>query len=113
MGSMHVEFSDDIEQYAGAVLPFLEHDPVRCNVPLSVIANTRAGASAVHGSWVCDDEELVVGTASWTPPFELLLSTMTEAAALVIAEAWAGWFDRGLGGVVGPEAVARACAQHL
>jgi GNAT superfamily N-acetyltransferase len=122
---MNVQFTDDIELYAAAVLPFLERDPVRCTVPLTVIANVRSGLlDTFTGSWVEEDSGAVVGTASWTPPFELLLSLMTPNAAEILADAWAEHVQgfggvlgpggvRGPGGVLGPREPAEACARRL
>ena len=111
---MSVEFADDIESYARAVTAFLERDPVRCTVPLSVIANARNGlVDTFTGSWVTGDDGAVVGAASWTPPYELLLTPMPVAAALAVADAWVVRFGTDLTGVVGPHEVAHACVQRL
>jgi hypothetical protein len=110
---MRLHFTNDVDVYADRVLPFLERDPVRCTVSLTVIANVKSGITdAFTGSWVEDDAGAVIATASWTPPFDLLLSPMTPDAARVVA---AGWAPRvgSFGGVIGPRVSAAACAQRL
>ncbi|MDX6287006.1 MAG: hypothetical protein QOG53_2491 [Frankiales bacterium] len=110
---MNVQVTDDVEVFAAAVTPFLELDPVRCSVPLTVIATVRSGLVDVGTySWVEDDNSDVVGTASWTPPYELLLSPMPEAAAVAVADAWASRVTD-FRGVVGPREVVDRCAQRL
>jgi predicted GNAT family acetyltransferase len=109
-----VEFTDDVESYADAVTAFLDRDPVRCTVLLTVIANARLGLTDMFtGSWVTGADGSVVGVASWTPPYDLLLSPMSVDAAQTVADAWAGKFGTDLTGVVGPREVIEPCVQRL
>jgi GNAT superfamily N-acetyltransferase len=112
-GSMDVRFTGDIEEYATRVTPYLEQDPVRCTVSLSVIETYRAEPlpDAALFSWV-EADGAVVATASVTPPYALLLSPMSVDAAVLIGRAWA---ERraDLPGVVGIPDAAAACAEVI
>jgi hypothetical protein len=108
-GAVRVE---DVEMYTETVGAFLKRDPVRCTVPLTVIESVRAGDpydAAPVWSWV-EDGGQVIGTASWTPPYDLLLSPMPEEAVDAVALAWRG---RAVPGVVGPRPAVDRCALHL
>jgi GNAT superfamily N-acetyltransferase len=110
--AVQLQFMDDVEVYADTVGTFLERDPVRCTVSLTVIDSVRAGDpydSAPVWSWV-EDSGQVIGTALWTPPYHLLLSPMPEQAADAVGLAWRG---RGVPGVVGPLPAVDRCAARL
>ena len=84
---MRVESTDDRVRYRAAVSGLLEADPLRNTVPLGLLASHRGGAAATYLSvWDGDD---LVGTAMCTPPWQLLLGTMPDAAVAAVAEAFA------------------------
>jgi predicted GNAT family acetyltransferase len=114
---MHVHSSGSVDEYASAVHAFLEQDPCARNVLLSIIESVRAGAGSYTAPasfwWVTGDSGAVVGAASWTPPYALLVSGMPLEAAPDVA---AAMVERARAlhlqphGVNGPEAAARAVA---
>ncbi len=87
---MRIHSTGDVDEYANAVLRFLEADPCARNVLLSVIDSVR-DAPTVYAApasfWWVTDLESVVGAASWTPPFPLLVSSMPDGAAPGLAAA--------------------------
>ena len=99
------------------VQPFLEEEPCARNVLLTIIESVRIGSAAYSGPpsfwWVSTDTGAVVGAASWTPPYALLVSDMPLEAAPGIAEAM---IQRAAGvgiwppGINGPEVAAGAVA---
>ena len=113
---MHLHSTGDVDEYAAAVRTFLEAEPCERNVLLSVVDSVR-DAPAAYASpasfWWITDSGGVVGAASWTPPFPLLVSSMPDAAAPGLA---AAMLERAasLGvrppGVNGPVGAARAVA---
>lgn len=78
---MRCRLTDDVEVYAARAGSLLAAEPVVNNVALTVIEEARAGryAEAVF-AWVEDPGGAVVGAASHTPPFRLLLPIMPGAA---------------------------------
>jgi predicted GNAT family acetyltransferase len=114
---MRVHTSDSVDEYASAVRTFLEADPCARNVLLSVIDSVREGSASFSAApsfwWVSTDSGDVVGAASWTPPYALLVSSLPEDAAPALA---AAMIQRAAAagirppGVNGPEAGAGAVA---
>jgi GNAT superfamily N-acetyltransferase len=115
---MHIHTSASVDEYAPAVQAFLEADPCARNVLLTVIESVRTGSAAYSGPssfwWVSADTGAVLGAASWTPPYALLVSDMPleaapQMAAAMIARATAVgiWPD----GINGPEIAAGAVAE--
>jgi predicted GNAT family acetyltransferase len=114
---MRVHSSGSVDEYASSVRAFLEQDPCARNVLLSIIESVRAGAGSYSAPpsfwWVTDDSGAVIGAASWTPPYALLVSDMPLEAAPEIAAAMvkrASALHLQPHGVNGPEAAARAVA---
>ena len=111
--------SADVEQYAAHALAFLEGDAVERNVLLTVIQQARqrwAAWTAPPQFWWMTAGGDVVGAASWTPPFALLVSGMPpEAGAIVAAAALQHARDLAipLPGVTGPRETSRAVADAI
>ncbi|MFI7702375.1 GNAT family N-acetyltransferase [Nonomuraea sp. NPDC049480] len=81
-------FTSDVEEYAAVAEPFLLGDPVGNTVPLTVLANLRAGMPAKDarfGWWTVDGE--VRGAAFRTPPFPIGLAVMPVDAIAPLVEA--------------------------
>jgi predicted GNAT family acetyltransferase len=114
---MHIHSSDSVEEYAAAVQAFLEKDPCARNVLMTVIESVRTGSAAYSAPssfwWVSTDTGAVVGAASWTPPYALLVSDMPLEAAPGVA---AAMIERAAAlhiqppGINGPEVAAGAVA---
>ncbi len=114
---MHIHSSDSVEEYATAVQAFLEKDPCARNVLMTVIESVRTGSAAYSAPssfwWVSTDTGAVVGAASWTPPYALLVSDMPLEAAPGVA---AAMIERAAAlhiqphGINGPEVAAGAVA---
>ena len=108
--------SGDVDEYAAHVTPFLEHAAVERNVLLTVIEQARqrwAAWTAPPQFWWMTSGGNVIGAASWTPPFALLVSSMPEAAtAHMAASALQRATELGieLRGVSGPAGTALAIA---
>ena len=109
--------SAEVDEYAAHVTPFLERAAVERNVLLTVIEQARqrwAAWTAPPQFWWMTAEDMVVGAASWTPPFALLVSSMPNAAATHLAAAAlqrATELGIELRGVSGPSATALAIAE--
>ncbi|WP_188192279.1 GNAT family N-acetyltransferase [Nonomuraea sp. SYSU D8015] len=91
-------FTSDVEEYAAVAEPFLLGDPVGNTVPLTVLANLRAGMPAEDarfGWWTVDGE--VRGAAFRTPPFPIGLAVMPVEAVAPLVEA----LDREITALVG------------
>jgi GNAT superfamily N-acetyltransferase len=108
--------TDDAETYASAVIGFLEAEPCRRNVLRSVLEMVRGGEAVLTAPaqfWWATDGEGVVAAASWTPPYHLLVSELSDAVAAALVTS-AGAHARGLRvpvpGVTGPSAAARLVA---
>lgn len=108
--------TQEVDDYAAHVTAFLEREAVERNVLLTVIGQARrrwaAWTAPPQFWWVTADDD-VVGAASWTPPFALLVSAMPDAAAAQLAGAAtqrAAELGIALRGVSGPIATARAVA---
>jgi len=97
--SWHV--TDDVETYAGHVLPALEASPVVHTVPLSILHRLRT-----LGGWT--DERAALcwsddgGIALMTPPFDLYVAVLPRGSGSDLAAALA---TRTVPGVNGDEAV--------
>ena len=113
---IQVHTTGDVEAYAAAAEPFLKADPCARNVLLTIIGIVRAAPgtySAAPSFWWVTNEEAVIGAASWTPPHNLLVSSMPLLAVPDLAEAAvkrAAAMGLSPNGVVGPALPARAVA---
>ncbi len=113
---MQVHSTTSVEEYASAVTRFLEEEPCARNVLLSVMDSVRVASSAYSAPpsfWWVDDSGAVVGAASWTPPYQILVSSMPLEAAPAMAAAMverAAALGIDPAGVNGPEASAGAVA---
>lgn len=111
-----VHTTGDVEEYAAAAEPFLRADPCGRNVLLTIIGIVRAAPGTYGGApsfWWVTNADAVIGAASWTPPHNLLVSSMPLAAVPDLAEAAVKRAEAvGLrpNGVVGPALPARAVA---
>src|SRR5476651_2649313 len=87
---MRVHSTDDVDEYATAARPFLEAEPCARNVLLTVIDTVRSAPtsySCAPGFWWVTDADTVVGAMSWTPPHNLLVSSLPPEAAPGLAAA--------------------------
>ena len=87
---MDVHSTGSVEEYATAVTTFLEEEPCARNVLLTVIESVRTSSgafSAPPSFWWVDDSGTVVGAASWTPPYPMLVSSIPPQAAAPLAAA--------------------------
>jgi predicted GNAT family acetyltransferase len=87
---MRVHSSDSVEEYASAASAFLEAEPSARNVLLSIVQMVRAvpdAYSAPVSFWWITDGPAVVGAASWTPPWHLLVSSLPAAAGPALSDA--------------------------
>ena len=114
---MRVHCSNSVDEYESAVRPFLEQEPCARNVLLSVIDSVRGSSASFSAPpsfwWVSTDSGEVVGAASWTPPYALLVSSVPDEAAPALAASMIQRAaDAGIKppGVNGPEAGAGAVA---
>ena len=112
---MRVHATGDVEEYAAAAETFLRAEPCARNVLLTVMDIVRTAPSiySAPSFWWITDAGAVVGAASWTPPHDLLVSSMPpEATAGIAAAALERATGLGIrpGGVVGPASSARAVA---
>jgi hypothetical protein len=116
---MQVHTSGDVEEYAASVEAFLRADPCSRNVLLTVIDLLRAAPwtyPVTPSFWWITDSGSVVGAASWTPPHNLLVSSLpTETAEDLATAATHRATELGLRlrGVSGPADSARAVAAAL
>ncbi|MGP3961509.1 GNAT family N-acetyltransferase [Nonomuraea sp. 3N208] len=81
-------FTSDTEEYAAVAEPYLLGDPVGNTVPLTVLANLRAGMPAKDprfGWWTVDG--VVRGAAFHTPPYPIGLAVMPVEAVPSLVEA--------------------------
>jgi predicted GNAT family acetyltransferase len=113
---MRLQSSDSVEEYLGAVSAFLEADPCARNVLLSIVHTLRTTPDAYGAQvsfWWITDGNAVMGAASWTPPWHLLVSSLPAAAAPQLARAVVGRAESlglRLRGVNGPSEAAHAVA---
>ena len=116
MQGVQVHSSFDVEEYAAAVIPFLEAEPCVRNVPRWIIELARRGTggwSAPSRFWWFTDDVGVVGAASWSPPYSALVTSMPETAAAILVEelaAHARATGQVLTGVNGPLPLPRTLA---
>ncbi|MFG1705173.1 GNAT family N-acetyltransferase [Nonomuraea sp. M3C6] len=81
-------FTSDVGEYAAVAEPFLLGDPVGNTVPLTILANLRAGMPAkdpYFGWWTVDGE--VLGAVFRTPPHPVGLTGMPVEAVAPLLEA--------------------------
>lgn len=101
--------TEDLEEYAGAVLPLLHAHADRHTVSLTVIENLRAGfrmpGRPLFGYWT-EDDGTVTGAGSHTPPYELLLADMPAEAVGPLVDALLA-VEREPPGVNGPDTLAQ------
>lgn len=84
---MRCQLTDDVEAYAVQAGPLLEAEPVANNVALTVIEGARAGRyDDALFACVEDSGGVVVGAASHTPPFSLLLPLIPMAAVDAVCD---------------------------
>jgi predicted GNAT family acetyltransferase len=113
---MRIHSSDSVEEYAHAVSAFLEAEPCERNVLLSIVPMVRAtpdAYSAPASFWWITDADAVMGAASWTPPWNLLVSSLPSAAGPELAGAVSKRADSlglRLRGVNGPAEAAHTVA---
>jgi predicted GNAT family acetyltransferase len=113
---VRLEATDDVETYAAATLPFLESEPCSRNVLRWLVELARdggAGWSRPSSFWWIEDEGAVAGAATWNPPFNLLVSSMPDGAAALLASAVvtrAAALQQAVNGVTGPKAAAGSVA---
>ncbi|UBU11194.1 GNAT family N-acetyltransferase [Nonomuraea gerenzanensis] len=84
-------FTSSVEEYAAVAEPFLLGDPVRNTVPLTVLANLRAGMPVKdprYGWWTVDGE--IRGAVFHTPPFPAGLFAVPVEAVAPLLEALDG-----------------------
>jgi predicted GNAT family acetyltransferase len=120
---MGVHSSDSVEEYASAVSAFLEAEPSARNVLLSIVHLVRDAPDAYSAPvsfWWITDRGAVVGAASWTPPWNLLVSSLPAAAGPELAGAVSRRAESlalRLPGVTGPTEAARtvalACGRNI
>jgi len=87
---MRVHCSDSVEEYASAVTAFLEAEPSARNVLMSIVQMVREAPDAYSAPvsfWWVSDGDAVVGAASWTPPWHVLVSSLPSAAGPELAAA--------------------------
>jgi len=86
---MQVHATGDVEEYAAAVLPFLEAEPCARNVLRWVIDLVRAGHGPTDPAsfWWVDGAAGVAGAAHLTPPYPLLVSSLPDGAAAPLVSA--------------------------
>jgi RimJ/RimL family protein N-acetyltransferase len=76
------QFTDDVEQYAAAVLPLLSADPASHTIGLTVVENARRRATPLPEpemfGWWSQPDGRVSGAVSVTPPYPLLLEVAPE-----------------------------------
>jgi GNAT superfamily N-acetyltransferase len=108
--------SADVEEYAAAVLAFLEAAPCERNVLRSILERVRTGdwLSPAPATWFwVEDAGVPVAAASWTPPWPLLVSEVPPGAAPPLVAVVHDAADRRglrLAGVNGPASGARTVA---
>jgi GNAT superfamily N-acetyltransferase len=115
---MRVHSSDSVEEYARAVSAFLEAEPCERNVLLSIVRVLRStpDAYSTPAFWWTTEGDDVVGAASWTPPWNVLVSALPPAAGPDLAAAVSARAQSlGVrpGGVNGPADSAHAVASAL
>ncbi|MBV9099645.1 MAG: GNAT family N-acetyltransferase [Candidatus Dormibacteraeota bacterium] len=106
----------DVEEYAAAVLPFLEAEPCSRNVPRWIIELARRGVggwTAPAHFWWLETRQGARAGASWTPPYDLIVTDVPAASVASLVESVRavaqGSGDR-VAGVTGPRPVSEAVA---
>jgi GNAT superfamily N-acetyltransferase len=74
-------FVTDVEAYANAAGTLLDADPARHTISLTVIETARVhrGEDEIFGWWT-DEDGVVTGAVSHTPPFPVLLGVVPDEA---------------------------------
>ncbi|HYL70795.1 MAG TPA: GNAT family N-acetyltransferase [Candidatus Dormibacteraeota bacterium] len=108
--------TSDVDEYATAVGAFLEAEPCSRNVPRWIIELARRGiggwVAAPHFWWL-DDDGAVLGAASWTPPYNLIVTDLPSEGASQLVDAvrsYASGRPHRVAGVTGPRPAADAVA---
>ena len=86
---MQLHHTTDVEEYADAVVGFLEAEPCSRNILRGVIDGARQGApgwTAAPSFWWVSDDGVVAGAVSWSPPYGVLVSAMPRAVADELVE---------------------------
>ena len=114
-GDLRVHATEDVEEYAAQVTPFLTADPVERNVLLTVMLQGQNGAtwSGPPHFWWLTQSGAVAGACSWTPVYPLLISSLPYGAADAVADSAlerAAAINMRLPGVTGPRDSARDVA---
>lgn len=111
--------SGDVAEYAAHVTDFLHEQPVARNVLLTVMGQARTGWPSWTRPpyfWWLTAGGVVVGAASWTPPYPLLVSDVPPQSAAPLAHAAlarASSIGAPLRGATGPRETARLIASAL
>ena len=86
---MELHHTTEVEDYAAAVVGFLEAEPCSRNILRGVIEGARQGApgwTAPPRFWWVTDDGVVAGAVSWTPPYGVLVSAMPSAVSDELVE---------------------------
>ena len=116
---LELHVTQDVEEYASRVSPFLEQEPVERNLLCTVIEQARAGWpgwSAPPQFWWMSQGGVATAAASWTPPFPLLVSSTPASGVAPLAAAAldrAGELGVAMPAVVGPVDSARPIAHAM
>ncbi|MFN2582059.1 MAG: GNAT family N-acetyltransferase [Candidatus Dormibacteria bacterium] len=90
MNDMRLHTTGDVEEYAAAVVRFLETSPASRNILRWIIELARTGTGQWNApplfAWADDGSELVAA-ASWTAPFYLTASAFPRAMVQPLVEA--------------------------
>jgi GNAT superfamily N-acetyltransferase len=101
---MHVALIDSVDDFIAATTSFRAADPLRTNVigSVSLAVSTGRSSYAQYHWWVVRDaDEVVVGAAMRTSPFNMILSPMPLEGARSLG-AHVGTIDDAIPGVTGP-----------
>ena len=115
--TVEIRMTGDVDAYAAAVRGFLAAQPCERNLLSTVLEAVRAGALAAQPPptfWWLSDAGEVVGAASWTPPYNILVSDLDGGGAdLLATSAEQRWHEAGVrpNGVTGPVETAQAVAR--
>jgi predicted GNAT family acetyltransferase len=110
---MNVELIETVEEFIAATAEFRAADPLRTNVIGSVSLSIANGDRTYddYRWWVVrDDERRVAGIAMRTAPFNMVVTSMSSAAARVLGASVAQ-FDDSLPGITGSKDVIEALVE--
>lgn len=107
---MELERFTSVDEFLALAGPYLEAREAEHNLMFGLCATIRSHPEVYRDPWFIAvlDGGAVVGAAMRTPPYNVLLSEMTEAVAHALADA----ITEELPGVMGPAAIARAFASR-